>query len=197
MPSIVFATSNPNKIREVKEMLPSGFEIRSLADIGCTEEVPETQPTIEGNALQKAHYVTDHYGVDCFAEDTGLEVSALNGAPGVYSARYAGPKRDAQDNMDLLLKNLADKSDRSARFKTVIALTLNGQTHTFTGIINGTIATKKTGTDGFGYDPIFIPEQHTISFAEMDKSTKNKISHRGRAMAQFLAFLKELSDKSV
>lgn len=194
MPSIVFATSNPHKIREVKEMLPKDFEIRSLEDIGCTEEVPETRPTIEGNALQKAHYIRDNYGVDCFAEDTGLEVTALDGAPGVYSARYAGPQRDAKDNMDLLLKNLADKADRSARFKTVIALTLNGQTHTFTGIVNGRIAKEKTGSDGFGYDPIFLPENHTISFAEMDKKQKNKISHRGRAMAKFLSFLDNWSD---
>lgn len=194
MLSIVFATSNPNKIREVKEMLPAGFEIKSLQDIGCTEEVPETQATIEGNALQKAHYVRDNYGVDCFAEDTGLEVTALDGDPGVYSARYAGPKRDANDNMDLLLKNLADKPDRSARFKTVIALTLNGETHTFTGIVNGQIATQKTGSDGFGYDPIFLPEDHKISFAEMDKKEKNQISHRGRAMAQFLSFLHDLPD---
>lgn len=194
MPAIVFATSNPNKIREVKEMLPVGFETRGLEDIGCTEDVPETSPTIEGNAIQKAHYVRDHYGVDCFAEDTGLEVHALDGAPGVYSARYAGPKRDANENMDLLLKNLADKTDRSARFKTVIALTLNGETHTFTGIIDGTIAEIKSGTDGFGYDPIFIPENHSISFAEMDKYQKNKISHRGRAMAKFLAFLNSISE---
>ncbi|GAB5550640.1 MAG: non-canonical purine NTP diphosphatase [Saprospiraceae bacterium] len=194
MLSIVFATSNPNKTREVKEMLPEGFAIKSLQEIGCTEEVPETSPTIEGNAIQKAHYVRDNYGVDCFAEDTGLEVTALDGDPGVYSARYAGPQRDATDNMDLLLKNLADKSDRSARFKTVIAFTLNGQTHTFTGIVNGTIATKKTGKDGFGYDPIFLPENHKISFAEMDKKQKNEISHRGRAMAKFLAFLDQLPD---
>lgn len=194
MLSIVFATSNPNKIREVKEMLPEGFEIKSLQDIGCTEEVPETSPTIEGNAIQKAHYIRDNYGVDCFAEDTGLEVTALDGDPGVYSARYAGPQRDATDNMDLLLKNLADKPDRSARFKTVIAFTLNGQTHTFTGIVNGTIATQETGTDGFGYDPIFLPENHEISFAEMGKKKKNEISHRGRAMVKFLAFLDQLPD---
>lgn len=194
MLSIVFATSNPHKIREVKEMLPTGFEIKSLRDIGCTEEVPETKPTIEGNALQKAHYIRDNYGVDCFAEDTGLEVTALDGDPGVYSARYAGPQRDAGDNMDLLLKNLADKEDRSARFKTVIALTLNGQTHTFTGIVNGTIAKGKTGSDGFGYDPIFLPENYEISFAEMDKKQKNKISHRGRALTKLLSFLDNWPD---
>jgi XTP/dITP diphosphohydrolase len=197
MKSIVFATSNPHKIKEVMEMLPPDFQIQSLADIGCTEEVPETSDTIEGNALQKANYVKKHYQVDCFAEDTGLEVTALAGAPGVYSARYAGPQRNADDNMDLLLKNLADKNDRSARFKTVIALTLNGQVHTFTGIINGQIASHKKGTDGFGYDPIFIPEGQPLSFAQMDKNSKNKISHRGRAMAKFLRFINELSSGSV
>lgn len=188
MTSIVFATQNPNKVREIQQMLPDNFQIRSLADIGCTEDVPETQDTIEGNAIQKAEYVYKNYQVNCFAEDTGLEVEALDGAPGVYTARYAGPKRDPNDNMDLLLKNLADQPNRNARFKTVIALILDGQIHTFTGIVNGEIAQQRSGTDGFGYDPIFLPEGQSQTFAEMDKDSKNAISHRGRALAQLLDF---------
>lgn len=188
MTSIVFATQNPNKVREIQQMLPDNFQIRSLADIGCTEDVPETQDTIEGNAIQKAEYVYKNYQVNCFAEDTGLEVEALDGAPGVYTARYAGPKRDPNDNMDLLLKNLADQPNRNARFKTVIALILDGQIHTFTGIVNGEIAQQRSGTDGFGYDPIFLPEGQNQTFAEMDKDSKNAISHRGRALAQLLDF---------
>ena len=187
--TIIFATSNPNKIREVKEMLPAHFEIKSLADIGCTEEIPETSPIIEGNAIQKAQYVVAHYGLDCFAEDTGLEVTALDGAPGVYTARYAGPERNASDNMNLLLDNLREKADRSARFKTVIALIQNGETHTFEGIVNGTIAQQIAGAGGFGYDPVFIPENHNITFAEMAKEAKNAISHRGRALSKLLHFL--------
>ena len=169
-------------------MLPAHFKIKSLAEIGCTEDIPETQPTIEGNAIQKAQYVHDHYGVNCFAEDTGLEVTALNGAPGVFTARYAGPQRDANDNMNLLLKNLKDKSDRSARFKTVIALILDGDIYTFEGIVEGQIAQKRSGSGGFGYDPIFLPEGQSQSFAEMDKAAKNAISHRGRAMAKLLDY---------
>lgn len=188
MTTIVFATQNPHKVREIQEMLPAHFKIKSLAEIGCTEDIPETQPTIEGNAIQKAQYVHDHYGVNCFAEDTGLEVTALNGAPGVFTARYAGPQRDANDNMNLLLKNLKDKSDRSARFKTVIALILDGDIYTFEGIVEGQIAQKRSGSGGFGYDPIFLPEGQSQSFAEMDKAAKNAISHRGRAMAKLLDY---------
>lgn len=188
MTTIVFATQNPNKVREVQEMLPDHFKIKSLADIGCTEDIPETQATIEGNAIQKATYVYEKYGVDCFAEDTGLEVASLDGAPGVYTARYAGPQRDAGDNMDLLLKNLAGKADRSARFKTVIALILDGETHTFEGIVDGQIAQRRSGEGGFGYDPVFLPEGQQKSFAEMDKVAKNAISHRGRALSGLLSF---------
>lgn len=188
MTTIVFATQNPNKVREIQEMLPNDFQIRSLAGIGCNEDVPETQETIEGNAIQKATYVNEHYGVNCFAEDTGLEVEALDGAPGVYTARYAGPKRDADDNMDLLLKNLESHQNRKARFKTVIALILDGEMHTFTGIVNGEIALTKSGKGGFGYDPVFLPEGQNKTFAEMDKVSKNAISHRGRALAQLLEF---------
>ncbi|HKK75525.1 MAG TPA: non-canonical purine NTP diphosphatase [Saprospiraceae bacterium] len=188
MTTIVFATQNPNKVREVQEMLPDHFKIKSLADIGCNEDIPETQATIEGNAIQKATYVYEKYGVDCFAEDTGLEVAALNGAPGIYTARYAGPQRDSGDNMDLLLKNLEDKADRSARFKTVIALILDGKTHTFEGIVDGQIAQRRSGKGGFGYDPVFLPEGQQKSFAEMNKVAKNAISHRGRALSGLLSF---------
>jgi len=188
MTNIVFATQNPHKVKEIQEMLPSSLQIRSLADIGCTEDIPETQATIEGNALQKATYVYENYKVNCFAEDTGLEVNALNGAPGVYSARYAGPQRSDADNMQLLLENLKEASDRSARFKTVIVLIIDGITHTFTGIVNGQIAETPRGTKGFGYDPLFLPEGQTKSFAEMDAASKNAISHRGRALAALLEY---------
>lgn len=188
MTNIVFATQNPHKVKEIQEMLPSSFQIKSLTDIGCTEDIPETQATIEGNAIQKATYVYEHYGVNCFAEDTGLEVNALNGAPGVYSARYAGPQRSAADNMQLLLENLQGATDRSARFKTVIALIIDGVTHTFTGIVNGQIAKTPRGTEGFGYDPLFLPEGGTKSFAEMDAASKNAISHRGRALGALLQY---------
>ena len=154
---IVFATSNPNKVKEVNQMLDDQFNIVSLKDIGCSEEVPETSPTIEGNALQKARYIYDKYGKDCFSEDTGLEIHALNNEPGVYTARYAGPARDANANMRLAIDNLKDKADRSARFKTVIALIIDGKEHTFEGICNGQIRHEMSGSEGFGYDPIFEP----------------------------------------
>lgn len=190
MESIVFATGNPNKVKEVNELLGSTFNIIGLKEIGCEEDIPETQPTIEGNALQKANYVLDHYHQDCFAEDTGLEVEALNGEPGVYSARYAGPQRDSTDNMKLLLQKLQGKENRKARFKTVVALVLNGEVHTFEGIVNGHIGFEAQGEGGFGYDPIFFPEDQTITFAEMDAAAKNAISHRGRAIRKLAAFLK-------
>lgn len=189
MNSIVFATANENKVREVKEVLEGAFDIIGLADIDCNEEIPETSSTIAGNALQKARYVHQHYGVDCFAEDSGLEIEALNGAPGVITARYAGPQRDAQDNMDLVLQNLGGNAHRKARFITVIALILNGREFIFEGIAPGNIAYKKTGSGGFGYDPIFIPEGYSNSFAEMSPEEKNAISHRGKAVAQLKAFL--------
>lgn len=189
MKKIVFATSNPNKIREVKALLENKFEIIGLKDIGCHEDVPETQATIEGNALQKARYVSENYNVNCFSEDTGLEIEALNNEPGVYSARYAGPQRDSNDNMNLVLEKLKDQSNRKARFKTVIALIIDGNEHTFEGIVNGEIALVKTGSDGFGYDPIFLPEGQKRSFAEMTKDEKNVISHRGRAVKKLIHFL--------
>ena len=170
-------------------MLAGKFEVVGLKDIGCTEDIPETQATIEGNSAQKARYVKEHYGLDCFADDTGLEVAALNYEPGVFSARYAGPQRNSEDNIQLLLKNLANKADRSARFKTVFTLILNGEEHTFTGIVNGEIIKEKRGASGFGYDPIFVPVDYEKTFAEMTAAEKNKISHRGLAVAQLVDFL--------
>lgn len=186
---LVFASNNKNKIQEIQALVPSDFQILSLEDIGCHEEIPETADTIEGNAILKANYVTSNYGYDCFADDTGLEVDALNGAPGVYSARYAGKQKDANDNMDKLLQELKDKSNRKANFKTVIALNLNGKQNLFTGIINGKIIEEKMGTNGFGYDPIFIAEGHQKTFAQLTLEEKALISHRGIAVAQLIEFL--------
>ncbi|GAA4956910.1 non-canonical purine NTP diphosphatase [Algibacter aquimarinus] len=189
MYKLVFATNNKNKLKEVQALIPQQIVLLSLKDIDCFEDIPETQETIEGNAIQKAQYIKKHYGYDCFADDTGLEVSALNGAPGVYSARYSGEKRDSNDNMNKLLKELKNKSDRSAQFKTVIALHLNGRLETFTGICKGEITTEKHGEKGFGYDPIFKPKEYNITFAEMDLATKNSIGHRGKAISKLITFL--------
>lgn len=189
MQTIILATGNPHKIREIQEMLDGPFEIKGLRDIGCTTDLPETSPTIEGNALQKARYVYEHYKVDCFAEDTGLEIDALDGEPGVYTARYAGPQRDPNDNMDLVLQKLRGRTDREARFRTVVALILDGKEYTFEGVVNGCIAEEKRGDGGFGYDPIFIPDGYQSSFAELSAAEKNNISHRGRAIRKLVAFL--------
>ncbi|MFV0507377.1 MAG: non-canonical purine NTP diphosphatase [Bacteroidales bacterium] len=186
---IVFATNNPNKLRELQQIVGDKIEIISLSEIGCSEDIPETQPTIEGNALQKARYVKEKYGYDCFADDTGLEINALNGEPGVYSARYAGEQKSAEDNIKLVLHKLVDIDNRSARFVTVIALVFNGKEHTFEGEVRGSIMTEQHGESGFGYDPIFKPEGYDITFAEMDKNTKNEISHRGKATQKILTFL--------
>ena len=187
---IVFATNNLNKLKEVKSLIPKHIELFSLKDIGCFEDIPETQNTIKGNAIQKADYIKNHYGYNCFADDTGLEVEMLNGEPGVYSARYAGKQRNANDNMDKLLLELKNKTNRKAQFKTVIALHLNGELKTFTGICKGKITSIKQGTKGFGYDPIFKPSDYNHTFAEMDLSLKNKIGHRGQAVSQLVQFLK-------
>jgi len=187
---LVFATNNKNKILEVQQMLPSTIEIISLENIGCFEEIPETAATIEENAIMKANYVTEKYGYDCFADDTGLEVEALNGEPGVFSARYAGELRSSEDNMNKLLDALSNEPNRSAQFKTVIALNLNGKQHLFTGIAKGKITLEKTGNQGFGYDPIFQPEGHEVTFAQLSLEEKGKISHRGKATEQLIAFLK-------
>ncbi|WMI65744.1 non-canonical purine NTP diphosphatase [Aestuariibaculum sp. YM273] len=186
---LVFATNNLNKIKEVQALIPDHITLLSLKDIDCHEDIPETQDTIEGNAIQKAEYIKQHYGYDCFADDTGLEVEALNGEPGVYSARYAGEQRDSNDNMNKLLDNLKNKTNRQAQFKTVIALYLNDKLHTFTGICKGEITTEKHGEKGFGYDPIFKPNGYTKTFAELDLSVKNTISHRGNAVSQLVKFL--------
>ncbi len=189
---LVFATNNQNKIKEVQALIPSHIELLSLKDIGCFEEVPETQLTIKGNAIQKAEYIKEQYGFDCFADDTGLEVEALNGEPGVFSARYAGEQRDANDNMNKLLNELQNKPNRNAQFKTVIALHLNDTLQTFTGICKGKITTTKQGDSGFGYDPIFKPNGYEQTFAEMELSLKNKIGHRGKAVVKLVGFLNSL-----
>lgn len=186
---LVFATNNLNKIKEVEALIPKHIKLLSLADILCIEDIPETQPTIEGNAIQKAEYIKTNYGYDCFADDTGLEVEALNGEPGVYSARYAGPQRNASDNTNKLLLELENKANRNAHFKTVIALQLNGTLHTFTGICEGQITDKKHGDKGFGYDPIFKPSGQDKTFAQMELELKNKIGHRGKAVQQLIEFL--------
>ncbi|WP_225034722.1 non-canonical purine NTP diphosphatase [Winogradskyella sp. SM1960] len=187
---LVFATNNLNKLKEVQSMLPTHIKLLSLSDIACVEDIPETQPTIEGNAIQKAEYLKKHYGYDCFADDTGLEVEALHGEPGVFSARYAGPQRNAYDNNHKLLTELKNKPNRSAQFKTVIALHLNGELHTFTGICKGSIKNKAHGEGGFGYDPLFKAEGFDKTFAEISLEEKNRIGHRGKAVAQLVDFLK-------
>jgi len=185
---LVFASNNKNKIQEIQALVPNTIQIVSLEEIGCTEDIPETADTIEGNAILKANYVSEKYGYDCFADDTGLEVEALNGAPGVYSARYAGEQKDANDNMDKLLSELKDKSNRKANFKTVIALNLKGKQNLFTGIINGKIIEEKIGTNGFGYDPIFVAEEYDKTFAELTMEEKSTISHRGIAVKQLIEY---------
>ncbi len=189
---LVFATHNNHKLKEVQLLLPKYITLLSLTDINCLEEIPETAATLEGNAIIKANYVTKHYGLSCFADDTGLLVESLNGAPGVHTARYAGVQKNAKDNMDKLLKALKgkEKKQRTAYFKTVIALNLATEQHLFEGIVNGHIAQQKSGEDGFGYDPIFIPNGYTQTFAQIPLSKKNSISHRARAMQQLIHFLK-------
>jgi XTP/dITP diphosphohydrolase len=187
---LVFASNNKNKIKEIQLLVPSDIQIISLEDIGCLEDIPETADTIEGNAILKSNYVSEKYGYNCFADDTGLEVEALNGEPGVYSARYAGEQRDANDNMDKLLANLEGKTNRNAQFKTVIALNLNGNQTLFRGLIKGKIIEEKKGTNGFGYDPIFVADNYTKTFAELTLEEKSVISHRGLAVKQLIEFLK-------
>ena len=191
---LVFATNNKHKLQEVRDIISSGVEILSLADIDCTDDIPETADTLDGNALIKARYIFDKYGVNCFADDTGLEVEALGGAPGIYSARYAGEGHDSEANMNKLLENLTGENNRSAQFRTVIALIIDGEEKLFNGIVKGEITREKRGTSGFGYDPIFVPEGYKESFAQMESSTKNSISHRYRATKQLSDYLKELYD---
>ncbi len=186
---IIFATNNKHKLQEVSAVLGPGFELATPREVGITEEIPEDSPTLEGNALQKARYLYERTGLDCFADDTGLEVEVLGGAPGVHSARYATDGHDFAANNRLLLKNLEGKTNRQARFRTVIALILGGKEHLFEGIVEGVIDTKENGTEGFGYDPLFLPEGSPRSFAEMTAEEKNAISHRGRAVRKLVDFL--------
>lgn len=189
---LCFATNNKHKLEEISNLLTNSFEILSLKDIGCNESLPEDQETLYGNSLQKAEYVWKNYKVNCFSDDTGLEVDALNGEPGVYSARYAGEQCDFNDNINLLLKNLKGIKNRKARFISVITLILDGKSVQFEGIINGEILTEKSGQKGFGYDPVFKPESYDRSFAEMDINEKNKISHRSMAIKKLTEFLRRM-----
>ncbi len=201
MRKLVFATNNPHKLEEIRAIAADKFEILSLSDIGCHDDIPETAPDLTGNALIKARWVKERYGYDCFADDTGLMVDALDGRPGVYSARYAGPHCSPDDNIRKLLAELQGTADRNARFETVIALILGNEERTFSGRVDGRIATERHGSDGFGYDPVFIPDElpapdgslipntGAISFAEMSQADKNAISHRGRATAALIGFL--------
>lgn len=188
---LIFATGNPNKVNEVNQILDGTFEVLSMRSIGVTEDLPETSDTIVGNALQKARYLAQKYEVNCFSEDTGLEVEVLEGAPGVYTARYGGPTKSAEDNMKRLLEELTGEMNRAAQFRTVIALIIGGKEYTFEGICKGSILRSKRGEGGFGYDPIFQPFGYSESFAELSSREKNSISHRGKAMAKLIAFLKK------
>ncbi len=191
---IVFATNNAHKLSEIRSILGESIEVLSLNDIGCHADIPETADTLQGNALLKAQYVTEHYHVSCFADDTGLEVEALNGEPGIYSARYAGEQHDSEANMDKLLANLKEKNNRKARFRTVIALLIveddeSVHSHLFEGIVYGSITHSRHGAEGFGYDPIFMPEGYNQTFAEMGAEVKNTISHRAKAVEKLAQFL--------
>lgn len=193
LPSIVFATNNKHKLHEIRAMIGDRYNVLSLSDINCCDDIPETADTLEGNALLKARFVKDRYGFDCFADDTGLEVKSLNGAPGVYSARYAGPGHDSEANMKLLLNNLNGIVDRAARFRTVIALLVGDRQFIVDGVVDGVITSSPAGDNGFGYDPIFIPEGYNLTFAQMTDDQKNSISHRHRATEALLKKLEKLA----
>ena len=186
---LLFATSNKNKVLEIKKVLPKEFNIKSLDDIGFCEEIPENENTIEGNAIFKANYIYKKYNLNVFADDTGLEVDSLNGKPGVHSARYAGISKNSRDNINKLLKKLKNKKNRKARFKTVIALILNSKIYTFEGVVEGIITKKPKGENGFGYDPVFIPSGYTKTFGELSIEEKNSISHRSLAMNKLIDFI--------
>ncbi len=188
---ICFATNNQNKLKEIKAQLSNNIELLSLTDIGCLDELPENQDTLEGNSKEKATFLHDKYGINCFADDTGLEVEALNGEPGVYSARYAGPQRNNEENIKLLLSKLEAHENKKARFRTVISLYFEGGFYQFEGIVEGKITHNLSGTNGFGYDPIFIPKAKSTTFAEMNLKEKNSISHRGRAFSKLIKFLSD------
>lgn len=192
MKKLCFATNNKHKLAEVNQMLEGKYALLSLEDIGCNVELPEEQDTLEGNSRQKAEYVWQHFNVSCFADDTGLEVAALDGAPGVYSARYAGPQRSDSDNIQKLLQSLKGQQNRQARFRTSITLILDGQEHQFEGIVTGRITEGWQGDKGFGYDPVFMPDGYDRTFAQMSAEEKNAISHRGRAIQELVRFLKAL-----
>ena len=194
METLIMATNNEHKLREIRQILGDKYEVKGLKEIGCLEDIPETSDTLEGNALQKARYVYEHYGLNCFADDTGLEVEALGGAPGIYTARYGsmngyGDSHDSDANIACLLDRLHGTATRKARFRTVIALLQGGKEYLFEGIVEGEILTERRGQDGFGYDPIFAPVETGITFAEMGPAEKNRISHRGRATQKLVAFL--------
>ena len=191
---ICFATNNEHKLAEVQQMLPETITLKPLAPVGCTEDVPETQNTLEGNARQKAQYIFEKYEINCFADDTGLEVYSLNNEPGVYSARYAGEQRNNHDNINLLLQNLENKADRKARFRTVIALVLDGEYFLFEGVVEGEIIKEMRGDNGFGYDSVFVPEGSDKTFAEMTAQEKNLISHRYRAITALITYLRNKFD---
>lgn len=186
---LVFATHNHNKAKEIQSLVPEGITLVTLDDLQCFEDIPETAPTLEGNAIQKAEYIVNQFNLNVFADDTGLEIEALDGKPGVISARYAGEQRDSNQNMDLVLEQLQGKVNRNAQFRTAIALYWEGEMHLFEGIVKGTIRTEKSGAEGFGYDPIFEPENCGKTFAEMSLEEKNKMSHRARALEKMIAFL--------
>ena len=194
MLSLVFATNNSHKLQEVRQILADVAKVVSLAEIGCHEDVPEKGLTLEANALQKAQFVATKYGVYCFADDTGLEVEALNMRPGVFSARYAGDDKKSEKNIEKLLQELQPYENKKARFRTVIALVSNRGNYLFEGVINGHIIAEKRGSSGFGYDPVFIPEHHTQSFAEMSENKKNAISHRAMAVKKLLQFLQDVDE---
>lgn len=189
---LVFATNNQHKLEELQAILGKRFTLLSLADIGCNEEIPEDEPTLEGNATQKAYYIFNKFGRNCFADDTGLEIEALNGEPGVYSARYAGESKSSEANMDKVLEKLLKINHRNARFRTVISLVIDGNEKQFEGIVEGKMLKEKKGNSGFGYDPIFQPTGFEKSFAEMNLVEKNRISHRGRAVEKLVNYLNEL-----
>jgi XTP/dITP diphosphohydrolase len=192
---LIFATNNLHKIKEIREMTGSKIDLLSLNEVNISDDIPENEPTLEGNALYKARYIFQKTGMDVFADDTGLEVYSLNGEPGVYSARYAGESKDSSANITRLLNELKEKTDRRARFRTVIALIFNGKEHLFEGIVEGTIIPDKKGTDGFGYDPVFLPDGYHQTFAEMNLNDKNLISHRANAFSKLLAFLSDADKK--
>lgn len=189
MKRLVFATNNKHKLEEIKSILDGKVEILSLKDIGCSCDIPETADTLEGNSHLKAIFIYDRYGIDCFADDTGLEVEALNGKPGVFSARYAGENNDPEANMKKLLANMKGVKNRKARFRTVITLIENGEEHQFEGVVNGEILEEKRGEEGFGYDPVFKPENYEYSFAELGETVKNRISHRAKAVQSLCTYL--------